>query len=200
MSVWALVLSILWCIPLAPLVAIALAITVLVKSKDGANRGTGKAIAALIVSVIGVVALVAGAIAGYALVKSDEFQKGFNDSLEESTGGFLKVGDCLTATEPNLPPAKDDLVPCDQPHTAEVFHTFNLDDGDYPGEESAASTAEEGCTAEFAGFVGVPFEQSELEVFYLYPVEAYWTLGDRSVQCLVGTGEESTGSLANAAR
>lgn len=200
MSIWALVLSFLWCVPLAPLAAIALAITVLVKSKDGTNRGTGKAIAALIVSVVGIVTLVAGAIGGYALVKSDDFQRGFNDGLEESTGGFLKVGDCFTASDPNLPPTKDDVLPCDQPHASEVFHTFDLDDGDYPGEEAAASLAEEGCITEFASFVGVPFDQSELNVRYLYPIEAYWTLGDRSVQCLIETGEESTGSLANAAR
>ena len=50
MAITALVLALVFCVPLLPLVAVVLAVVVLVRSRDGVPRGKGLAVAALVVA------------------------------------------------------------------------------------------------------------------------------------------------------
>lgn len=96
----------------------------------------------------------------------------------------LRVGDCLITPADGV---VEDLaaVPCDQEHDGEVFHAFDLPDGDFPGAESVQAAGEAGCLARFEGFVGTAFDDSELGLLPLTPVADGWAAGDQGVVCLV---------------
>lgn len=126
---------------------------------------------------------------------------------EGSLGAFsVALGDCLQepiADGAQLEQVEDvAAVPCSQPHAGEVYAEFDLPDGDFPGDEAISASADERCVAEFAEFVGTPYEDSELEFFTLQPTESSWTSQqDRAVFCVVGAFDAtSTGTLKGAAR
>lgn len=120
----------------------------------------------------------------------------------------LKVGDCLNlGEEGELSEAA--VVPCDQPHTEEIYHEFELPDGDWPGDDALNTSADEGCYDAFAEFAGIAYEDSSLDYFFLSPTESGWndpSVADRLVQCLIFEPDENddavevTGSLRGAAR
>ena len=113
----------------------------------------------------------------------------------------LAVGDCLNDQDAeevyDVP-----VVPCTEPHDYEVFHELVLDGDAWPGEEDVWATADEGCYAAFADFVGLAYEESALEFTSFTPTEASWEEGgDRIVSCLVtDPNGPTTGSLAGTAR
>ena len=119
----------------------------------------------------------------------------------------LQVGDCLNLGDTGeLSSAA--VVPCSEPHTEEIFHEFQLEDGDWPGEDAVEQAADEGCYGAFETFVGTPYEESTLDYVFLSPLESGWNdpgVKDRLVQCVIyePTDEgaaDVTGSLEGAAR
>ena len=134
-----------------------------------------------------------------------------DDSTRDETGAVveggdvsalrLNVGDCIAEpTEGEFETVP--VVPCSEPHVSELFHSFDIDGDDYPGEEEVIALAEAGCIDEFADFIGTSYEESEWDVSFLYPVEETWnTLDDREVLCGVVTvsGDETTGSAEGVA-
>ncbi|WP_051247520.1 DUF4190 domain-containing protein [Nocardioides halotolerans] len=115
MAITALILSFICCLDV---VGIILAIVVLVRSRDGQNRGKGLAIAALVIGVITLVATIAGSV---ALVN---YAKDFKDV------DSLKAGDCFTAkgltddSESGVTQIRS--VGCSDKHDGEVLATSNL--------------------------------------------------------------------------
>lgn len=113
----------------------------------------------------------------------------------------LEVGDCLPLVDYGdvdeiyeLP-----VVPCDQPHTDEVFFIFDLEDGEFAGEDAVGEAAWDGCLAEFESFVGTSYEASALDVYTYQPTKASWVrAGDRTVQCILFSYEDVTGTLQDA--
>lgn len=115
----------------------------------------------------------------------------------------LAVGDCIPLVEydDNTEIFEVPVVPCDLPHTDEVFYKYDLPDGDYPGDDEISDIAAEECIAQFAGFVGLPYDQSELDVYNYTPTKASWNrANDRTVHCIVFSYDDVTGSLQGAAR
>ncbi len=114
----------------------------------------------------------------------------------------VTVGDCLPSNAMADEMSAVDVVPCSEPHGFEVYHEFNLEDGEYPAEDDLWDAVGEGCIPAFDEFVGIAFEESALEIYPLWPTEASWEeLDDRLVQCLVNDpAEETIGSLRDAAR
>ena len=110
----------------------------------------------------------------------------------------LQVGDCLAEAAigdvESVP-----VVPCDEPHDSEIYHTFELPGVDYPGERLIIESAEQGCLDTFESFVGAPYESSIYDISYLYPIEASWNaVKDRTVLCGVYLldGSPAVGSAA----
>jgi hypothetical protein len=113
----------------------------------------------------------------------------------------LAVGDCLPLVEYEDEIFEVPVVPCDRPHTDEVYFIDQLDDGEYPGDDALYQTAEERCLAEFEGFVGVPYAQSELDFYTYWPTQMSWNrLDDRTVHCIVFSYDDVTGTLEGAGR
>lgn len=95
----------------------------------------------------------------------------------------LQVGDCL-AEEALGDVESVPVVPCEEPHDSELYHTFDLAEAEYPGEDSIIESAQQGCLATFEAFVGAPYETSIYDIAYLYPVEESWNaINDRTVLC-----------------
>lgn len=217
---WALGLSFLFVIPVAPLVAIGLAITALVQgsrpSRDGRprNHGTGMAIAALPIaglSLIAAIALIASGVVG-DFDPNDDAERDEEGQVTEPTdipALNLRVGDC--ANDPDLAELGPDetgetyeieAVPCRLPHDLEVFHGFDLPDGDYPGEEAIFREAEKQCGREAQKFLGGLKGAARLGVSYYFPKETSWRLyDDRKVLCIIAeTGQQSVGTLEGTGR
>lgn len=112
----------------------------------------------------------------------------------------LFVGECLDGLASGVI-ADDSFVDCAGPHTYEVYSTFAVADGAFPGDDALGNAAFEGCDAEFESFVGVPYGDSTLDWEYVGPTEQTWSDGDRSISCILyDPAGEVTGSLEGSAR
>jgi hypothetical protein len=93
-------------------------------------------------------------------------------------------------------------VPCDEPHDNEVFALIQYTGETFPGADAMQAEAVDLCIGEFEGYVGLAYEESELEVFPLVPTQASWDGGDREIVCALYALDLSqlTGSMKGAAR
>lgn len=110
----------------------------------------------------------------------------------------LNVGDCLVGDATGEVSGFEG-VPCDQPHDNEVFLTFDMADGDFPGDPAIQAEAEAGCLPAFESFVGTAYEDSIYGLTWLFPTADSWAeLDDREIACLVNNfdGTQKTGSAA----
>lgn len=131
-----------------------------------------------------------------------------DESGEVTTGGSqivtgLRVADCISSTVPtDVEVSSLPVVPCSDPHEAEVFALVTLNALISFSEPKITSEASERCRAAFSPYVGVDYEQSSLEISYLVPTEASWKAGERGVACLLRAGNagQMTGSLRNSRR
>lgn len=111
----------------------------------------------------------------------------------------LQVGDCTgpvtTGTANQLT-----LIPCEQPHSWEVFAATELEGEEFPGAGEVQDLAEEFCNAEFKAFIGLSVGKSSYNATILQPTKQTWnSAGDRTVTCLVGRDDgEIEGSLKDA--
>ncbi|MFK3678642.1 DUF2510 domain-containing protein [Microbacterium sp. NPDC090218] len=114
----------------------------------------------------------------------------------------LEVGDCLPLVDYSdeegdiyeLP-----VVPCDQPHTDEVFFIYDLEGEEFPGEGALESAAWDGCMAEFEAYIGTSYTDSVLDYYTYQPTKASWVrASDRTVHCILYSYEDVTGSLRDA--
>lgn len=148
------------------------------------------------------------AIAATTLVLAACGQSETRDESGEITSGgdtdvfSIAIGDCFNdeedaSSEVNSLPT----VPCDEPHDNEIFAEYTFPDGDYPGDDAVSETANTECIAQFEAFVGIPYEESALDVFPITPTEGSWNdQDDRLVSCGIwDSTKQVTGSLEGAA-
>lgn len=125
------------------------------------------------------------------------------EGAEMTTFAELEVGDCLPLVEYG----EDELVyelpvvPCEQPHTDEVFFIYDVEDGDFPGDDVLTETSWNRCYEAFQAYVGTSYEASELDFYNYQPTKGTWIREkDRSVQCILFSYEDVTGTLRDSAR
>jgi hypothetical protein len=108
----------------------------------------------------------------------------------------LRVGPCLRELDPGEQARSVRVAPCDEDHAAEVFSTFDLAGGDFPGEEAVGRRAEEECEERLAGRED-PVDLDRYAVATVAPTAQSWENGDRVVHCLLVTpdGTPLTGPL-----
>lgn len=113
----------------------------------------------------------------------------------------VEVGDCLGDVDEADEVTDVVLAPCEDEHTHEVYAITDVPDGEFPGVDAFETRATEQCGAEFASFVGVAWEDSELDYNWLQPTEESWSQGDREIVCLAyDPAGPVTGSLEGAGR
>jgi len=191
MAIAALVLSLL---ALSP-ISLVLGILALRRIRRSGERGRGLAIAATVLSVLGV--LFWAAVAAVVVLAAQHLQvtrdaSGAVTGPGVSSASQLRVGDCLSTWDTGVVSVIT-LVPCADAHRAQVFTEGSLPAGAYPGEQAVIAAADQLCTDKASGrnWTDLP---GDARVSYLYPRSDGWASGDRHVTCLVVTSAPVTGS------
>lgn len=96
----------------------------------------------------------------------------------------LRVGDCFDLKDPTAENVDDVAARvCTEEHEFEVYFVGILPAGDYPGDAAFSNYVDVECLASFETYIGTPYLESELDVFYFTPTVETWNEGDRSIQC-----------------
>lgn len=175
------------------IVAVVLAAQVIARSRDGRDHGKGMAVAAL--CIVGAWVLIVSVIVSAVLLVSGP-PRDLDGRVTD--GGRvvipnLRVGDCLPAPEANAERLTVLIVPCSEPHNAEVYATFELE-GEWTTLDEVDYASWAGCFDRFSGYVGVPMDRSSLEVMYYPPIEESFRR-DKGVICMLVSSESRTSSL-----
>jgi hypothetical protein len=159
-----------------------------------AKRGRKMAIAGIVCGSLWLVLIVVGIVASLAL-GPDRDHTGAVTSSGDVDATDLQIGDCAQ----NAPAGETTtvhVVPCSQPHGAEVYAEFTLEGDGYPGSDQVDRFALGGCRSRVAAYVG-PAPAQDYDLYYLVPTTDTWAQGDRSVTCLLGgpNGAKLTGTV-----
>lgn len=143
--------------------------------------------------------LTIAALSGCSLVASHDAKR------EDATGKVtassnasvfsVRVGDCLNAADLSGEVQKVPAVPCTEPHDAEIIAEQKLTGDARPTEDEITSQADTFCRSEFESWAGVAFDDSDLDVTYMYPTKDSWAQGDRTLQCIVQSAEKVSGTM-----
>ncbi len=99
----------------------------------------------------------------------------------------LDVGDCFN--DPNFTTEGVEevkTIPCSESHDNEVYAVtdYPASNGSYPGFSAIESFSTEYCLGAFAGYVGIPYQDSRLDITYYYPTPDGWRdANDREIAC-----------------
>ncbi len=115
-------------------------------------------------------------------------------SLLGGSVASAEVGACVDTTSMGTDEITEiPTVDCSEEHDVQVFHKFDMPDGDYPGADGVEAAAREDCIAEFDAFVGAAYEDSALDINYIGPSEQSWNdANDREILCLLFAMDGST--------
>lgn len=157
--------------------------------------------------VLALLAAVVVALVAWRALDDDEPDPGTGGTAPATTTLDVEVGDCVVLPGGGGPEGDTQLtgvtvVPCTQPHGAEVFGRAVMKDPAYPGDAFVRGFADRACDRRFRPYVGKAFDDSVLGVSWIHPTRASWAEGSRNVTCLVyePEGGQTTGSLRNSGR
>ena len=116
----------------------------------------------------------------------------------------LRVGDCLTGANMQLNtsdpwPKLTLAVPCNQPHTAEVFfadNNFWPQHSSFPGDSTISKDGKAACNNAFRSYVGIAYSKSIYTWTNIIPDASTWPTGDRALHCVAyySTPEQKAGT------
>jgi hypothetical protein len=119
----------------------------------------------------------------------------------------VAAGDCLRDVGPNrdLDTSNARPVDCADDHDGEVVGTTDMEGASgstFPGQVAMEAVAQRDCLTLFATYVGLPFEQSRLDMYYVGPSQQTWERDDRTIACiaLAPEGGTLTGSVRGTAQ
>ena len=99
----------------------------------------------------------------------------------------IRAGDCF-----NMPDGVEvesvAAAPCTEPHDSQAFRLFDITGFDaLPTATEMEDIVIDGCLGDyFTNFVGVPYQESVLELTWFEPTEDTWSkLDDREIVCIV---------------
>ncbi|MFF8725183.1 DUF4190 domain-containing protein [Streptomyces sp. NPDC015171] len=196
LAIASLVLGVLCFLPGAGLV---LGLTALRQIRRRGERGKGLAVGGAVLSGVGLAlwALL------FATGGAADVWHGFKEGARGGATLSLAEGECFDTPGGALGGETYDVdkVSCAGPHDGEVFASFRLPGGTYPGDGTVGDAADDRCWGLQDGYAmdgwAVP---GDVDVYYLTPTEESWGAGDREVTCVFGNtteGEDLTGSLRN---
>jgi hypothetical protein len=183
-----------------PLFGVIFGILALVHIRSTGQRGRGLAIAGLVLSglwIVGIiifVALIALAIptstsvSGSSPVPRSAGSPAVQQHRTGSTSVFaLLPGDCFNNPTDQQSIASVTSLPCTRAHDAQVFANFKLTGGNlhYPGTATVERRAAAGCNTRFPSSVSKSRITSSMSVRFIYPQQLAWTIGHRTVSCLI---------------
>jgi hypothetical protein len=106
----------------------------------------------------------------------------------------LRAGDCVNSGQDGI--SSPTVVPCGQPHDAEVYARFALAGHRWPGGTAIGAQARQGCTARLGGYLNPQLATTVLAESYVFPDRGAWNAGVRTVICEIrSTAGKLTGSV-----
>jgi hypothetical protein len=105
-----------------------------------------------------------------------------------------KVGECLDIALEASTVTELAGFDCGQEHDAEVYFVGESSRTEFD-QLKVAEDAADVCRDEFASFIGIAYEESVLDIYYVYPQADSWENGDREVICAVYEPDPETGRI-----
>ena len=151
--------------------------------------------------VVGGLGLGVAAWAGIAGVYSTTRDDAGQITVQGELGVFVtQLGDCVNDVPDGTAVEVSTLtgVPCDQPHHWQLIHKGEITLEEF-SESGVLRESEDICTAALESIFD-SFDDSDIDritVFenaysnYLFPVAESWAEGDRTVDCMLGSDEET---------
>jgi hypothetical protein len=106
----------------------------------------------------------------------------------------LRPGECINSAANGL---NVTVLSCATPHDAEVFAAFSLPAGAWPGASAVQQEAGNGCVSRFSSYLNPQLATADMTQEYVYPNQAAWQAGERTVVCEV---RAVTGKLTGSVR
>ena len=142
--------------------------------------------------ILGVIALV-GVAVGVLAVVTHGFRPKTVITYRPAAVFGLRPGQCVNSGADAL---KVTVLSCARPHDAEVFAVFRLPDTAWPGTSAVQVDAGDGCANRFDGYIDPQLAGASLSQQYVYPNQAAWQAGERTVVCEVSAvSGQLTGSV-----
>ena len=142
--------------------------------------------------ILGILALV-GAAVGVLAVITHGFRPKTVITYRPAAVFGLRPGECINSAGNGL---NVTVLSCATPHDAEVFATFSLPEGPWPGASAVQQDAGNGCVSRLGGYLNPQLATAALSQEYVYPNQAAWQAGERTVVCEVrSVSGQLTGSV-----
>jgi hypothetical protein len=172
-------------------VAVVLSLIGLARIRKSAARGRRLAQAGLVISGCWLIAIAVAV--GLGLY--GEWRAGIGRTIAIAQ---VKVGQCFDADLEAETPRVVRIADCASAHSGEGYAKVKAVLTGLATEEKAAAATQE-CAAAFRQFVGKPYEQSALDMYYVVLEDR--TVADGNVLCMVGKpGEQLSGSMRGTRR
>ncbi|HUL24194.1 MAG TPA: septum formation family protein [Streptosporangiaceae bacterium] len=106
----------------------------------------------------------------------------------------LRTGECVSYGPGGI--SSPTVVPCSQPHDAEIYARFGLTGQRWPGTTAIGTLARQGCTARLGSYLNPELATTVLAESYVFPDQGAWNAGERTIICEIrGTAGKLTGSV-----
>lgn len=193
LAVAALVTGLIGCVSFLGLV---LGIAALLRIRRTGERGRGLAIGGIAAfaawTAVTAIGVATGTLSFWAATPDAEGRGPLDRAYRIPT----QVGQCLTLAGEGID-ADTVLTRCEEPHNAQILHSFQLEPGPYPGDEAVQQRATAGCrSAKGRLRTPLPTPPPTLTLAMTYADGRDWERGNRLVVCYVRAAEGTyTGSL-----
>jgi hypothetical protein len=159
---------------------------------DAAEKSRDVSPLAVAAIILGVMALV-GAAVGVLAVITHGFRPKTVITYRPAAVFALRPGECINSAGNGL---NVTVLSCATPHDAEVFATFSLPAGTWPGASAVQQDAGNGCASRLASYLNPQLATADLTQEYVYPNQAAWRADERTVVCEVrAVSGQLTGSV-----
>ena len=147
---------------------------------------------AVIGIILGVLALVGVAVGALAVI-THGFRPKTVITYKLAAVFGLRPGECVNSTGNGL---NVTVLSCATAHDAEVFATYSLPAGPWPGASAVQQNAGNGCASRLDSYLNPQLATAALTQEYVYPNQAAWQAGERTVVCEVrAVSGQLTGSV-----
>jgi hypothetical protein len=149
--------------------------------RDAEEGGRDVSPLAVVGIIFGFIALV-GVAVGVLAVVTHGFRHKTVITYRPAAVFGLRPGQCVNSGSDAL---KVTVLSCARPHDAEVFAAFTLPAGPWPGAPAVRADAGNACASRFNSYINPQLATAGLTQEYVYPNQAAWQAGERTVVCEV---------------
>ena len=149
--------------------------------RDAEEGGRDVSPLAVVGIIFGFIALV-GVAVGVLAVVTHGFRHKTVITYRPAAVFGLRPGQCVNSGSDAL---KVTVLSCARPHDAEVFAAFTLPTGPWPGAPAVRTDAGNACASRFNSYINPQLATAGLTQEYVYPNQAAWQAGERTVVCEV---------------